>query len=192
MPMRERVTHCQRLLEDYLTVEAADIDFIRADGSSVDGRRLVRVQRQDAAAVLLIDRPRRELVLVEQFRWPTYEKGPGHLLEIVAGVIEPAETPEGAARREAQEEAGARIDRLTPIATCYPTPGYSTERAFVFAADIDDSDPALKEGGTDLGEITRPKRIGFDEAQDSLVPGRIQDAKTLIALQWFCLRGMRD
>ena len=189
--MRDKVGERRILFKDYLEIAAAEVEFARADGRSSEPRRLVRVDRRDAAAVLLIDRESRELILIEQFRWPTYEKGPGRLLEIVAGVIEDGESPEAAARREAKEEAGLEAGQMTAIATCFPTPGYSTERCFIFAAEVASADGLLAEGGADAGEVTRPHGIGFDEVSSWLEPGRIQDAKTLIALQWFVLQEQR-
>jgi len=190
--MRDKVGESRQLFLDYLEVESGEVEFARADGSRTAPHRLVRVARRDAAGVLLIDRRMRTLVLIEQFRWPTYEKGPGRLLEIVAGVIESGESPQSAARREATEEAGIDVGAMTEIATCFPTPGYSTERCFIFAAEVTGTQGVPDEGGSDAGEITWPRRIGFDEVPAWLEPGRVQDAKTLIALQWFCLRGMRD
>ncbi len=175
----------RRLLDDYLAVEAAEISFERDDGERTAPHRLLRVLRDDAAAVLLVDRARRELLLVEQFRWPTLEKGPGRLLEIVAGVIEPGESPEQTAAREALEEAGVLSGEMIPIARCYPTPGYSTERVHIFAAEVRPGAPAGAGGGVDVGEHTRVVRLPFGEVDGWLGEGRIADAKTLIALQWF-------
>jgi len=188
----EKVSHHRILFEDYLTVEAAEIDLPRQSGGRTGPHRLVRVERADAAAVLLVDRPARALVLVEQFRWPTHEKGPGWLLEIVAGVIEPGESAEETARREAREEAGANIGALTEIARCYPTPGYSTERCTIFSAEADGAARGTGPGGADPGEETRKIAIPFDAVENRLAPGDIQDSKTLIALQWFLLRERRS
>ncbi|MFQ5347635.1 MAG: NUDIX domain-containing protein, partial [Rhodothalassiaceae bacterium] len=124
---------------------------------------------------------------VEQFRWPTHEKGPGWLVEIVAGVIDPGEAPHEAAAREALEEAGVLTGEMTLIARCYPTPGYSTERVHIFAAETRPGAPAGAGGGADAGEYTRVVRVPFDAVGDLLDQGRIEDAKTLIALQWFRL-----
>jgi 8-oxo-dGTP pyrophosphatase MutT (NUDIX family) len=54
---------------------------------------------------------------VKQFKYPTYEKGSGWIVETVAGILEPGETPEAALRRETLEETGYEIALLEPIAT---------------------------------------------------------------------------
>lgn len=183
----------RKLFEDYLTVEAAEVDIPRGDGTTTGAHRLLRVDRRDAAAVLIIDRAAESLVLVEQFRWATYDKGPGWILEIVAGVIDAGEAAEATARRETLEEAGVEIGALTPIATCYPTPGYSTERCFIFAAEADGAAAGMGQeiGGADRHEATRKAAIPFAEITDRLASGKLQDAKTVIALQWFLLLGLR-
>ena len=48
-------------------------------------------------------------------------------LEPVAGVIDPGETPEDAARREAAEEARLTLGELLPVAEYYPSPGALAE-----------------------------------------------------------------
>ena len=72
--------------------------------------------RGHAAAVLPYDPLLDAVVLVEQFRIGALEAPGGPwLLEIVAGIIEPGETPEDVVRREAVEEADCQ----------YPGPGAS-------------------------------------------------------------------
>jgi len=182
-----RITGHRRLFADVITVEAAELDIPRGDGTMTGAHRLVRVDRRDAAGVLLIDRAKESLVLVEQFRWPTYDKGPGWLLEIAAGVIDAGESPTATARREAREDAGAAVGELTSVATCYPTPGYSTERCFLFAAEANGAAAGAEIGGAHQREATRKVAIPFEEVADRLAAGAIQDAKTIIALQWFLL-----
>ena len=59
------------------------------------------------------------------------------LLECVAGVMEPGETPEALARREALEEAGCIVTDLVPIATFLTSP----------VCDHRDGAPVLRAGG---------------------------------------------
>lgn len=185
-----RITGRRVLFDDYLRVEAAEVEIPRRRGGSTGRHRLVRVERSDAVAVLPVDRAARELILVQQFRWPTFDKGPGWLTEIPAGVTEPGESAEETAHREVLEEAGLRLGALTPVADFYPTPGYSTERCRVFAGEVAEIEG--EGGGSDPGEEIRLLRIGFDAVADWLAPGKIEDAKTLIALQWFLLAGQAE
>ena len=72
--------------------------------------------RGHAAAVLPYDPLLDAVVLVEQFRIGALEAPGGPwLLEIVAGIIEPGETPEDVVRREAVEEADCQIQDLVHL-----------------------------------------------------------------------------
>lgn len=179
----------QRLLDDYLTVTAADVARLRFDGGMSRPQRLVRVERRDAAAVLLLDRTADTVVLVEQFRWPAWEQDGGWMLETIAGVIEDGETPEAAAIRETREESGLEPGPLTRIDLFYPTPGYSTERCFLFAANC--MGPAQAAATPDAGEDIRLHRVPMADIPALLGSGRLRDAKTIMALQWLLLQDAR-
>ncbi|WP_315982320.1 NUDIX domain-containing protein [Aliamphritea spongicola] len=78
----------------------------------------------DAVCVLLFDPQSREVALIEQFRVGAVDKSPSPwLLELVAGMVEPGETAQDVAIREAVEEAGAIIKDLVPITRYSPSVG---------------------------------------------------------------------
>ncbi len=88
----------------------AEFDFRRGDG---------RWQRQaresydigDGAAVLPMDRKRSLVLMVRQFRWPAFENGyRDTLIEAIAGKLD-GDDPEQCAIKEAEEEAGIRIQQ---------------------------------------------------------------------------------
>ncbi len=146
--------------------------------------REVFLQRR-AAAVLPYDPDTDAVVLIEQFRAGAWAAGdPAWMIEIVAGIIEPGETPEAVARREAMEEAGLAISTLEPIADYAPSPGATTERVSLFVGRV----RAPGTGGTfGLPEEHEDIRA-FVESADAAIArldgGRIDNAVTLIALSW--------
>jgi nudix-type nucleoside diphosphatase (YffH/AdpP family) len=101
------------------------------------------VEKGDVAAVLLYDPQRDEVVMIEQFRIGARDdpRGPW-LLEIVAGLIEPGETPEQVARREAMEEAGCTVQDLLPISSFYTSPAKTSQRTHLYLGRVDSSTPA--------------------------------------------------
>jgi len=144
-------------------------------------------ERGDAAAVLLYDPDRDAVVLVEQFRTAAigHPAGPW-LIETVAGIIEPGETPEGVARREAVEEAGVALEAVTPIGELLVSPGGSSERLWLFCARVD-STAADGIHGVDDGEDIRVVVMAADEAFAAVAEGRILATNAVVPLQWLAL-----
>ena len=143
------------------------------------------LERGRVAAVLPVDPVRDRVVLIEQFRpgawaadWDPW------LLECVAGVIEPGETPEELARREALEEAGCVITDLVPIASFLTSPGAMTETVRLFCGRVDSEGVGGVHGLDAEGEDIRAQAMPVSEAVALLDEGRIVNAKTIIALQW--------
>ena len=144
------------------------------------------MSRGAVVGVLLFDPTRQEVVLVEQFRigawagdWPE-----PWLIECVAGIVEPGETPAEVAIREAQEEAGCTVTRLETIKRYLTTPGSSTEYVDLFCGQIDAKGVGGHHGLNDEGEDIRASVWQLDEALALLSGQRICNAMTLIALQW--------
>jgi hypothetical protein len=109
----------RRLLDDFFKVDEAEVSFERFDGSMTPVVRRLVFERGDSVAAVVFDRDAQRLLLTEQFRFPTLEKGPGWLIEIIAGMIERGEQPEDSIRREIEEELGYRADCIEHVATFY-------------------------------------------------------------------------
>src|SRR5690606_40469080 len=131
---------------------------------------------------------RDEVVLIEQFRVGALDKKASPwLLELVAGLIEEGEQPEQVARREALEEADLSLDRLWPITEYFPSPGGSDERVHLYLGRCDSSAAGGVHGLAEEGEDIRVHVLSFAEAMAAAEDGRIDNAASLIALQWLAL-----
>ena len=178
--LRERL-----IFDDKFQIQEAEVSFQRYDGQMSNPVRILVFERGDAAAAILFNHDSQKVLLIEQFRYPTYEKGPGWIQEVVAGGIKPDENPEEAIRREIEEEVGYRVQQLTPIATFYVSPGGTSERIFLYYAEVSDNDRVSDGGGLiEENEDMRVVEYSKSDLLQALMSGQIQDAKTLIAAQW--------
>ncbi|MBT1690823.1 NUDIX domain-containing protein [Dawidia soli] len=144
-----------------------------------------RVNRPDVAAVLLFNTDTQKIVLTRQFRYAVAAKVPESILEIVAGRLDPGETPEQAALRETEEEAGYRIrpEQLSLLVSCFASPGYSSERLNIYYAAVTDADKLEAGGGGLKSEHEQIELVELTtgEFRHLLQEGGIQDAKTYVA-----------
>src|SRR5438876_1734156 len=94
------------IFNDFFKIEEAILRYLRFDGQmSKPVRRLV-FERSDAVAAIIFNRDTQKVLLINQFRYSTYDKGLGWIYEIVAGILEANEKPEEAIQREMLEEIG--------------------------------------------------------------------------------------
>jgi ADP-ribose pyrophosphatase len=121
---------------------------------------------------------------VEQFRYPVYRalKGQnGWLLELVAGVVEPGETPEEVVRREVMEEAGYTVTNIELLTRVYPSPGGMSERMYIYYAEVAGRE---NDGGGVAAEHEDIQVLELPVAKvyEMMEQGLIEDAKTMVGL----------
>ncbi|GCE23746.1 NUDIX domain-containing protein [Dictyobacter kobayashii] len=193
MDKKVEIVEQKLLLDDFFKIEEVHVRFRRFDGKMSEPVRRLVLERGDAVGALLVNTDTQKVLMTNQFRYPTYQKGPGWLHEVVAGMIDEHEQPEQAVRREIHEEIGYEVHALTPIATFYVSPGGSTERIFLFYAEVTNADRISNGGGlASEHEDIELIEVSFDELWDVLKKGEIRDAKTLIAVQWLQQRQMNS
>lgn len=137
-------------------------DFDRAAGKGrlTDVARLV-FERGDSAAALIHDVERDVVVLTEQFRIATHDKGPGYIVEAMAGSVEEDEEPDDCIRREMMEEVGYRAGALTLISNGYVSPGSSSERVFLYYAPVNTADLVDPKASGVAAEKEDVRRVEF-------------------------------
>lgn len=141
--------------------------------------------RDDAVCVLLYDAENDSVVLVEQFRVGAYDSPEGPwLLELIAGIVEPGETPEDVARRESQEEAGTDIGEIVPIIRFVPSSGGTREYIDLLCAQVNSEGVEGIHGLADEGEDIQVHTLLADDAFALVKSGKINNAPAIIALQW--------
>jgi nudix-type nucleoside diphosphatase (YffH/AdpP family) len=133
----------------FFAVEEYDLRHASFRGGQTDPMTRAAFVSADAVTVLPYDPVRDRVLVIEQFRAGPYARGDAQVwsLEAIAGRIDPGETPEETAHREAEEEAGVALGRLIPIAAYYPSPGAKTEFLYSYIGLADLPDDAARLGG---------------------------------------------
>lgn len=114
------------------------------------------------------------VALVRQYRHPAQK----YLLELPAGSLEGGENPEAGAIRELEEEIGVRAGKIEKLTEFYVSPGFLTEKMFVFLAT------ELEEVGQKLeaDELLSIERLSFPQIFELIKSGGLEDAKTMLGL----------
>ncbi|EKY3230651.1 ADP-ribose diphosphatase [Cronobacter malonaticus] len=145
-------------------------------------------ERGHAAVLLPFDPVRDEVVLIEQIRIAAFDTSDTPwLLELVAGMIEPGETVEEVARREAMEEAGLSVGRVKKFMSYLASPGGTSERLSLMVGEVDATTAQGIHGLADENEDIRVHVVSREQAYQWVEEGRIDNAASVIALQWLQL-----
>lgn len=145
-----------------------------------------------AVVALLYDPQRDQLVLVEQFRVGALadQRSPW-LLELVAGMVEEGENPEEVVRREALEEAGCVVGEMVKLYDYWVSPGATSEQVAIYCARVDTEGLGGVHGLEHEHEDIRVEVVDSDWAFDAMATGVINNAATIMALQWLQLNKSR-
>lgn len=172
------------------------IDPFRLRYRRFDGAWSAPLEREcfiafDVALVLPYDPVLDKVLLIEQMRFgPIHRGDPAPwILEAVAGVVDAGETPEQAARREAEEEAHVTISDLRLACRGYASPGYTTEfyHAYVGLCDLSGRDKGLA-GLDEEDEDIRSHVVPFDHAMALVDTGEINALPLAMLINWVAAR----
>lgn len=177
-----------KLLDKFLKYDG----FLKVFKNTYDsnGTRLVRevLSRGNSVAALVHNLNDNKFYFVSQPRPATLEKSyrPDSFLEVPAGMIDKEETAIDAVLREIKEELGFTnfVDAET-VSSVYLSPGRCDERIELFYVQVTNKERLL-EIGVDDEQITIEK-FTEQKMKDYMDCNLIEDAKTLILLQWYFL-----
>lgn len=145
-------------------------------------------ERGHAGVILPYDPEADKVVLIEQIRLPAIETSQTPwLLEAVAGMIETDETAEQVVLREADEEAGLVIGRTEKALSYLSSPGGTSERMYVYVGEVDSSHASGIHGLKSENEDIRVHVVSREQAYQWVEEGIIDNAATVIVLQWLQL-----
>lgn len=146
------------------------VDEIRE--GDVRYKREIVVHKGSAVVIPVFDDG--TVALVRQYRHAAGK----HLLEICAGTLNEREDPEAGARRELEEEIGVTAGKLEKLCEFYVSPGFVTEKMYLFLA----TDLAETAQNLESDEILTVERHPIDSLLKMIENGQIEDAKTIIGI----------
>ena len=188
---RIRVQNVRVLSDNHYTLKTTTFEWRRANGEWQTQHRET-YDRGNGATLLPYNLAQRTVVLVRQFRYPAYVNGyDGLLIETAAGLLD-NESPELRIRAEAEEETGYRLGKIRKVFEAFMSPGAVTEKLHFFVAEYQ---PYMRTGGgggiATEGEEIEVLELSIDEALAMIGDCRIQDAKTIMLLQYAALNLFR-
>lgn len=173
MKLQETCTASQLIFDGkFITIHQDDVQL--PNGAHT---KRVWIRHPGAACVLAIT-PEQQVILVRQWR---YAAGTA-LLEVPAGKLDANEDPSVCALRELAEETPYCAERVEKLAQFYTAPGFCNEIMHVYRAINISKNSQLS---PDQDEIVQTVLLNADEARAAIANGEIQDAKTLIALNFW-------
>lgn len=180
-----QITNTEILSDNWATLSKVTYNYETPQGEIQVNKREV-YDRGNGAVIFLYNKATKNIILVKQFRIPTYLNGntTGFLLEACAGVLE-KENPEDCIKRETEEETGYEIKDVKKIFEAYMSPGALTEIIHFFIAEYS-NEMKISEGGglEEEQENIEVLEIPFDKAFEMISTGEIIDAKTIMLLQY--------
>lgn len=149
------------------------IEVLSSDGRVVPYEVVVH----PGAVVVLALHNENEILLIKNERYAIGKT----LLELPAGTLEENEEPISCAKRELEEETGYLAAHLEPLFSFYTTPGFCTERLFIFVA----KNLEKREQKLDTTERIEVVSMTFDQALEKIKTKEIVDGKTIAALLYY-------
>ena len=122
----------------------------------------------------LVKTKENKILFVSQFRYALAED----VLELPAGKREAGEDPLTTIKRELKEEVGIIADEIIECGYIYPTPGYSSEKIYLYY--VEEYREGEQEFDSDENLILH--EIPIKQAYEMVNDGRIKDAKTICLL----------
>lgn len=129
------------------------------------------------SVVLLPIFPDGDILMVRQYRHAIGAS----IWEVVAGRVEQGESRPAAARRELMEETGYTASRVRQILEIFPSPGYVTERMWIFAAT------GLRKGTAQPEEDERitARKLPLAALEKMIRRGSLHDSKSVAAILFY-------
>lgn len=191
--MNSKIRNVKKVLlsDNWYTLNKIVFDYQMPNGNWVSQEREA-YDRGNGATVMLYNKEKQTVVLISQFRMPTYLNGneSGMLIESCAGLLD-GDDPETCVIKEAEEESGFRVSKVKKVFESYMSPGAVTEVLHFYIAAYDQGNKVSSGGGlAEEQEDITVLEIDFEKALTMITTGEIKDAKTIMLLQYLKIHGL--
>ncbi len=182
------------VLDIFFKVEEAQVQYELHSGGLSKPLSRLSLNRGNSVAVLVFNKDTQKIILINQFRYPTYQNGHGWVTETIAGMVDPGENAEESARRELLEESGLVVSTLEHISTFYPSPGGCSELIYLFYAEVSGIYAKYNKAGGLIseGEDILTLEMTLEEALEKIKSGELMDAKTIMGIMWLENRRLKN
>jgi len=167
-----------RVLSSATIYEGLVFGIRRDEVIEPSGVRATReVVTHPGSVVILPVLPDGRILLIRQYRHAARQ----YLWELVAGRMDPGETPKVAAARELMEETGYRAKRMRVFLDVFPTPGFLEERMFILLAE------GLTAGEAEPEEDEKIISRAYNRKQleEKIRDGKLRDAKSIAGILFY-------
>jgi len=181
------------LSDNWYTLNKINFDYQLKGGEWVNQTR-ESYDRGNGATILLYNKKKGTVILIQQFRMPTYTNlnKTGLMIETCAGVLD-GDDPITCILKETEEETGYQIGSAKKVFESYMSPGAVTEIIHFYIAEYDEKMKVSEGGGLiSENEDIDVLEITFQKALQMIESGEIKDAKTIMLLQYAQINNLLD
>lgn len=190
---RVKINSTEVLSDNWYLLNKISFDYLRNDGKWQSQIR-ESYDRGNGAAVFMYNKETKNIILIKQFRLPSYLNGneSGLLIETCAGLLD-EDDPETCIKKEILEETGYQVENVTKVFQAFMSPGAVTEELHYFIAEYTDEMKITLGGGlaTEQEDI-EVLEMPFSKAVSLLNSGEIKDAKTMLLLQYAMIHNLLE
>jgi len=187
-PGNVEIAESETVFQGYFRVDRYTLRHRQHDGGWSGTMTREVFERGHAVAIIPYDPWRDRVLLIEQFRVAALAAAKSAWqMEVVAGVIDKGQTPEAVAHREMREESGEALHDLIALYHYLVSPGGTSETVRLYCGIVDTADAGGVHGLAEEHEDIRVHVMAFDEAWTQVKDGRIDNAPTILGLQWLAL-----
>lgn len=189
--MEYEILKNDRIFDEFFQIDRVQLRHENFKDDQWSTVRRYNLNRPEAVAVILENTETGKIILVEQFRYASLKKSErnGWMQEIIAGLIDPGETPLESAKRETMEETGYHVNNLEHVTDYFASVGICDELIHLYYGQVTSKDRIEQGGGVETeSEDLLVMEVDFSELMQRLKNNEIKDSKTIIALQWLALK----